>query len=87
MTPAQIVLVEQSYAEVKPIADVAAKLPSTGFLPADLAEWRKGGEHAMRKTPHGYLGDPASADAERGRKDMETESAAIAAAIERTLKK
>ena len=26
MTPAQIVLVEQSYAEVKPIADVAAKL-------------------------------------------------------------
>ena len=68
-------------------ADVASKLPSTDFLPADLAEWRKGGEHAMRKTPHGYLGDPASADADRGRKDMETESAAIAAAIQRTLKR
>jgi len=66
---------------------IARTLPSTDFGPADLAEWRKGGEHTLRKTPHGYLGDPAAADAERGGQDLEAESAAIAAAIERTLQR
>ena len=41
--------------------DIARTLPSTDFLPADLAEWRQGGEHAKRKTPRGYLGNPAAA--------------------------
>jgi creatinine amidohydrolase len=66
--------------------DEARRLPSTDFLPADLAEWRQGGEHALRKTPRGYLGDPAAADAERGRQDLDAESAAIADAIERTVR-
>ena len=64
---------------------IARGLPSTDFRPADLAEWRQGGEHAMRKTPHGYLGDPASADADRGARDLETESRWIAEAIEQAL--
>ena len=66
---------------------IARTLPSTDFLPADLAEWRQGGEHAMRKTPRGYLGDPASADAERGARDLETESRWIADAIERAIQR
>ena len=68
-------------------ADLAATLPPTNFLPADLAEWRKGGEHTIRKTPHGYLGDPAAAEGERGLKDLEAESVAIADAIERAIKR
>ncbi len=64
---------------------IARTLPSTDFLPADLAEWRQGGEHTVRKTPQGYLGDPASADAGRGARDLETESTWIADAIQRTL--
>jgi creatinine amidohydrolase len=35
--------------------------PSAG-TPADLEEWRKGGEHARRVTPDGYFGDPWLAD-------------------------
>jgi creatinine amidohydrolase len=66
---------------------IARTLPSTDFEPRDLAEWRQGGEHTKRKTPQGYLGDPAAADATRGAEDLETESAAIAAAIERTLQR
>jgi creatinine amidohydrolase len=66
---------------------IARTLPSTDFLPADLAEWRQGGEHAKQKTPQGYLGDPAVADAERGARDLETESTAIALAIEKTLQR
>jgi len=66
---------------------IARTLPSTDFGPADLAEWRKGGEHTLRKTPHGYLGNPAAADAQRGGQDLDAESAAIAAAIERTLQR
>lgn len=31
--------------------------PAAG-TPADLAEWRRGGEHARRVTPDGYFGDP-----------------------------
>lgn len=66
---------------------IARTLPSTDFLPADLAEWRQGGEHSVRKTPAGYLGDPASADASRGSQDLETESTWIAEAIQRTLQR
>ena len=28
----------------------------------DLAEWRKGGEHARRVTPQGYFGAPSPRD-------------------------
>jgi creatinine amidohydrolase len=41
-------------------------LEPTRYGPEDLAEWRKGWENARRKTPLGYFGDPASANAERG---------------------
>ena len=37
-------------------------LKSTDFGNDDLMEWRKGREHARRKTPLGYLGDPAESD-------------------------
>lgn len=66
---------------------IARTLPATDFGPADLAEWRQGGEHARRKTPQGYLGNPAMADAERGAQDLEAESAAIAVAIQQTLER
>ena len=61
--------------------DVIPTLRSTDYGPADLAEWRKGGEATMRKTPHGYLGDPASANPERGRASLEREAGLIANAI------
>ena len=66
---------------------IVPTLRSTDYGPADLAEWRQGGEHARRKTPQGYLGDPASADAARGRRSLESESLAIADAIVRTLRR
>ncbi|MBL6456646.1 creatininase family protein [Belnapia sp. T6] len=61
-----------------------AVLPSlvpTNFGPEDLAEWRRGLEHARRKTPHGYLGDPAAADPELGRRSLEAQAVAMADAI------
>lgn len=30
----------------------------------DLKEWRRGGEHAVRVTPHGYFGNPRPSDPE-----------------------
>lgn len=65
--------------------EIVPTLASTDFLGADLAEWRQGGEAARRKTPHGYLGDPAAADPEQGRRHLEHEAAAIADAIARKL--
>jgi creatinine amidohydrolase len=56
-------------------------LASTDFSPDDLAEWRKGGEAARRKTPQGYLGDPAAADPSDGQRNLAREATAIAAAI------
>jgi creatinine amidohydrolase len=56
-------------------------LASTDFSPDDLAEWRKGGEAARRKTPQGYLGDPAAADPSDGQRNLVREATAIAAAI------
>jgi creatinine amidohydrolase/Fe(II)-dependent formamide hydrolase-like protein len=46
--------------------DVADGLAATGFQPADLAEWRRGYEHARRKAPLGYVGDPATATSAEG---------------------
>ena len=56
-------------------------LKSTDFVSDDIAEWRKGGEHALRKTPHGYLGDPAASDRGFGEDIMAAHAALVAAAI------
>src|SRR5690606_32993217 len=60
---------------------IAAKLPPTNLGPADLAEWRKGREHAKRKTPDGYFGDPAAASRDKGLALLEKEAALVADAI------
>lgn len=65
--------------------DVMRSLRSTDLGPEDLAEWRKGHEHARKKTPLGYFGDPASADAEVGVRIQEAESIMMTAAIIRHL--
>lgn len=62
-------------------AELIPTLAPTNFSPADLAEWRKGGAHARRKTPLGYLGDPAAADPQRGLAAFEREATVIADAI------
>ena len=61
--------------------DRIADLPPTNLTADDLAEWRKGHDHARRVTPDGYLGDPASAAADRGRADLDRDARAIAEAI------
>lgn len=66
--------------------EVLPSLKSTDFGPADLAEWREGREQALRKTPNGYLGDPAKADPEVGRKNTAEQAALLADAIEARLK-
>jgi creatinine amidohydrolase len=62
-------------------ADIVPTLRRTELTLADLAEWRKGGPHAVEKTPAGYLGDPAAADPASGLVALERDSAAIAEAI------
>jgi creatinine amidohydrolase len=61
--------------------DVLPRLAPTNFGPPDLAEWRKGDEHALRATPLGYLGNPAAASRERGEALLEQEAEAVATAI------
>jgi creatinine amidohydrolase len=56
-------------------------LKSTDFVIEDLTEWRKGGEHALRKTPQGFLGDPAASDRSFGEQIMAGHAALVAAAI------
>jgi creatinine amidohydrolase len=65
--------------------DISTKLAPTNSVMDDLIEWRKGGEHAVRTTPHGYLGDPASADPARGHDHVRNEGKIIADAIARSL--
>lgn len=62
-------------------AEVIPALQPTNLVAEDLAEWRKGGEHARRTTPLGYLGDPAAADPRRGREAFERDARATADAI------
>ena len=38
--------------------DALPTLKSADFDASDMAEWRQGREHALHKTPLGYLGDP-----------------------------
>ncbi|HEX2366339.1 MAG TPA: creatininase family protein [Bradyrhizobium sp.] len=56
-------------------------LKSTDFGIEDISEWRKGGEHALRKTPQGFLGDPAASDRGFGEQVMAAHAALVAAAI------
>ncbi|MBT2442919.1 creatininase family protein [Streptomyces sp. ISL-36] len=42
--------------------EAMAGLEPTALGPADLAEWRKGGEHARRVTPQGFFGAPSPRD-------------------------
>ncbi len=42
--------------------DAMARLKPTGLGPQDLAEWRKGGEHARQVTPQGFFGAPCPKD-------------------------
>lgn len=61
--------------------DLLPTLRSTDYGPADLAEWRKGQEAARAKTPLGYFGDPASAEASRGAARLEGQAKAMAEVI------
>jgi creatinine amidohydrolase len=56
-------------------------LRSTDFGIEDLTEWRKGGEHALRKTPQGYLGDPAASNPEFGEQLMAEQADIVAEVI------
>lgn len=62
-------------------SELLSGLVPTNYGPDDLAEWRKGGEHAIRKTPLGYLGDPASADRTRGQALLQEEAELVADAV------
>ena len=56
-------------------------LPPTDLTLDDLMEWRKGQEHAKRKTPDGYIGDPAAATRDQGLAMLEREATEVAGAI------
>ena len=58
-----------------------ADLDPVAFTVADLAEWRQGYDVSRRKTPLGYVGNPAKAQAETGAKDFEIGAIAMADAI------
>ncbi|MGE5148319.1 MAG: creatininase family protein [Candidatus Eiseniibacteriota bacterium] len=62
-------------------------LKPTNLGPDDLAEWRKGRDHAKRKTPDGYFGDPAVASRDRGLALLEAEAALVADAIAADVKR
>lgn len=61
--------------------DLLPGLKPTEFVADDMAEWRKGGEHTLRKTPHGYLGDPAAADPAFGAQLIENNAMLVTRAI------
>jgi hypothetical protein len=56
-------------------------LEPTNFVIDDMVEWRKGREHTLRKTPEGFIGDPASASADYGVKIVTETAELIANAI------
>ena len=61
--------------------DVLRTLKPTNYGPDDLVEWRKGWSDARAKTPLGYFGDPASANADRAKAAFERDTVQIEAAI------
>ena len=48
----------------------------------ELEVWSKGGNEARKVTPQGYFGDPAAADPEKGKGEIETFGKVAAEAIE-----
>lgn len=58
-----------------------ADLKPTNLAASDLAQWRKGHETAMKITPQGYFGAPASATAKHGAALLAREARAIADVI------
>lgn len=66
--------------------ELISTLPPTNLTQEDLAEWRRGYDHARRITPQGYLGAPADANAERGRTGAQRSGEALADAIAATLR-
>lgn len=61
--------------------EILPTLKSTDFVLDDLMEWRRGREHALRKTPQGYLGDPAASEPEIGAQLMNEHALVVAEAI------
>lgn len=62
-------------------SEVLPRLASTNFELPDLAEWRQGGEHAFRKTPLGYIGDPAVSSRDEGLALLWHEATLVADAV------
>jgi len=61
--------------------EIIPTLAPTNYGPADLVEWRQGAGVALRKTPDGYFGDPAAANAESGAAYIAEMGRLVAAAI------
>ena len=66
--------------------DIMRTLKPTNFTIEDLNEWRKGRDHAKRKTPQGYFGDPAASDPHLGQQLLLKQAEFIADAIEGKLR-
>ncbi|WP_447726143.1 creatininase family protein [Sphingomonas koreensis] len=67
-------------------AALAKTLPATNLDPAQLREWRTGGEPARALTPQGIVGAPANASARMGKVRLAQEISAYASAIETSIK-
>jgi creatinine amidohydrolase len=61
--------------------EILPTLKSTDFDADDMAEWRKGRGEALRRTPAGYLGDPAASNPEMGARMMDEHAAIVTNAI------
>ena len=62
--------------------EVWKTLKPTNLTLKDLEVWSKGGNEARKVTPQGYFGDPAAADSEKGKAEIETFGKVAAEAIE-----
>ena len=62
--------------------EVWKTLKPTNLTLKDLEAWSKGGNEARKITPQGYFGDPASANPETGRREMEAYGKVAAGVIE-----
>jgi creatinine amidohydrolase len=65
---------------------VLRTLKPTNLTFDDLLVWRNGGAEARKVTPQGYFGDPATANPEMGRKEIELYGRIAAEAIEDLLR-
>lgn len=60
---------------------IARRLPPANLSPDRFKAWRSGGGIARRIAPSGYVGNPASADADRGRRRAADNAKAISDVI------